>query len=271
MRWLLLISLIACGSDAECTKHGDCPDGHCSYRRCKPGIGNDGDRCDVDSDCLKRHCVRSRCASGDRGAACYVASDCGNGLLCGVNGCGDDNVGLGCDGDGYCRGEGVLCIRRQCARRGGTNAACDSVEDCLANHACMDNTCLDAEGQRQRTARLAEENRKHAARLAEENRKYAAAEEARMLEQSGVKPVRTAEKLVHPPGAGQRVRTATAQGNNRVFAACRVDERLVGGGCDRADVASFPSEFSASDTVGARWNCNGANDVTAYALCAKLP
>lgn len=268
MRWLLLISLIGCSNPSpdRCSKNEDCPAGHCSYGRCKPGIGNDGDSCDVDSDCLKRHCVRNRCESGIRGAPCNVDFDCASGI-CKADQCADDNIGMSCEsvpswdpkGTSRCRGEGVLCIRSRCARRGGTNAACDTESDCLADHACIDDTCLNAEDQRRRTARLEEEQRKEAA-----------AAEARMLEESGVKPVRTAEKVVHPPGAGQRVRTATAKGSGRVFAACRADERLIGGGCSD-DAASFPSEFSADDTVGARWNCNGASDVTAYALCMKLP
>jgi integration host factor subunit beta len=62
----------------------------------------------------------------------------------------------------------------------------------------------------------------------------------------------------------------------RVNAACKPDERLVGGGC-RAEYplpSSYPSGHSAEDTVGARWNCTvsmGNHEVTAYALCSKLP
>ena len=68
-----------------------------------------------------------------------------------------------------------------------------------------------------------------------------------------------------------RIATTTSSGDS--FAACRADERLIGGGCGAESnlVSSYPSNYGPDDTVGARWKCRPGNQVTPYALCAKLP
>jgi hypothetical protein len=97
-----------------------------------------------------------------------------------------------------------------------------------------------------------------------------------MLAASGVEATPSAEVTAHPPGPGTRVRTVEVTAKVRAFAACRADERLIGGGCkaEYAVASSHPSGHSREDTVGARWNCTvtmGNHDVTAYALCEKVP
>lgn len=63
------------------------------------------------------------------------------------------------------------------------------------------------------------------------------------------------------------------------FAACTTEERLVGGSCIiEEDVVStvegYPSEHSATDTIGARWNCGKKTPykrrLIAYALCQRV-
>ncbi len=96
-----------------------------------------------------------------------------------------------------------------------------------------------------------------------------------MLAESGVTAAPAAETAVHPPGAGTRVRTATVKAIETAFAACRADERMVGGGCYSLEAirGNYPSGHGPDDTVGARWNCIalGKVEITAYALCGKLP
>jgi hypothetical protein len=100
-----------------------------------------------------------------------------------------------------------------------------------------------------------------------------------MLASSGVETSGArVETTVQPPGPGARVRTVTVTAEESAFAACKADERLVGGGCKPAStkqppLASYPAGHGPEDTVGARWNClTGAGEqITAYALCAKLP
>jgi hypothetical protein len=104
--------------------------------------------------------------------------------------------------------------------------------------------------------------------------KAAAAREQQLLAQSGVTAQPELEYAVAPAGAGPRVRIATTTSSGDSFAACRADERLIGGGCsaDNKLVSSYPSNYGPDDTVGARWKCKGGNEpITAYALCAKLP
>jgi len=113
----------------------------------------------------------------------------------------------------------------------------------------------------------------------------AADKETRLLAESGVAIDGgvAIETAVAPPGQGARVRTVQTTAARSAFAACRADERLVGGGCraDRFLTSSYPSGNSKVDTVGARWNCELHDDddknrdkeqsVTAYALCEKVP
>jgi hypothetical protein len=113
------------------------------------------------------------------------------------------------------------------------------------------------------------------------------AREAALLRASGVEPAPPVAETAPPlesagPGA---IRVSQTQGRGPLFAACRADERLVGGGCwapsetykETAIRQSYPSHFGAVDTVGARWNCGGVatsdyaeTDLVAYALCARL-
>jgi hypothetical protein len=117
-------------------------------------------------------------------------------------------------------------------------------------------------------------------------RAAALAAERRFLEQSGVAAAAeqapaAADDPTRPPAAGavRIVHTATGRASSWTFAACRPDERLVGGGCKLNDkviltLDSYPSHGSANDTVGARWNCGsrgpGILDLEAYALCQRL-
>lgn len=81
-------------------------------------------------------------------------------------------------------------------------------------------------------------------------------------------------------GAVRVVRTSNGGKGAWVFAACRADERLVGGGCTPAkgkwtDVPEHMSGESATDTVGARWNCGWRettfpSEIEAFALCQRL-
>jgi hypothetical protein len=94
-----------------------------------------------------------------------------------------------------------------------------------------------------------------------------------MLAESGVSNAApTLEVGAYPPGPGPRVRTAKVTAESSAFAACRADERLIGGGCqtDQPVINSYPSGQGAEDTVGARWNCTSGSKVTAYALCTKV-
>jgi len=105
--------------------------------------------------------------------------------------------------------------------------------------------------------------------------------EQAMLAASGVDSSEPDVPLAEAPlhaGPGLPVRVASARAKaHKALAACRPDERLIGGGCNASTpmLRSFPSHFGESDTVGARWNCeatSGGDDVLeAYALCQALP
>ncbi len=251
MRWWLLL-LVACGSDraAPCTSDRTCPGARCVRGECRPPVALDG-ACVFSTECESGYCDTDRCTSGKLGTPCsndvYCASHICKGAVCAA-----DSLGDRCNDGSDCKGADVICRDRRCVRKSKSGESCANQDHCLAGSTCIDGTCLDLEGQRKRAARI----------------------ETELLAQSGIPRDRTAvERPAHPPGPGQRVRTARAKGKNRVFAACRDDERLIGGGCD-ALVPSYPSDFSADDTVGARWNCNntgGIGEHSAYALCMKLP
>lgn len=112
------------------------------------------------------------------------------------------------------------------------------------------------------------------------NKERALANEREQLLKSGVKIERvdkelaSVEKQSAPVGAGLPVRVVTVESKGPGLAACRDDERLIGGGCNSSNyVRSSPAGFSGADTVGARWNCPAAKNqkVTSFALCQKLP
>lgn len=260
-RWIFLL-VLGCGGDAAdpyCYDDSKCATGRCILGRCWTGTGEVDAKCEFRADCKTRFCVAGRCATGERGARCAINADCTDDH-CFDGRCTNENVGATCeDVDGECYGDGVYCFRHRCRRPGGAGDACDGDGDCTSGLTCVDTKCFTDEQVRAREAQLAEDARK-----------AAAAEEARMLGESGVKAdPKVVERVTPPPGRGQRVRTVTVTGRGMAFAACRADERLVGGGC-KPDSAGYPSGFSADDTVGARWNCEGY-EVTTYALCMKLP
>lgn len=83
----------------------------------------------------------------------------------------------------------------------------------------------------------------------------------------------TAER---PVVGGQPVKVRTASADDHAFAACRPDERLLGGGCsgghegeDTRHLRSWPDGFTEDDTLGARWYCLGTGRVNAFALCQQ--
>lgn len=192
-----------------------------------------GEECESILDC---NCVHGRCQSGLAGSPCEKGYQC------------DFRNHIDCV-DGVCRGPGKA--GEPCGR-------------CETGLTCHHSKCL-TEPQIA-TAKAA---------AAEAARKRAAEKEAHMLEQSGVASTPAAEVTTPPPGPGTRIRTVKVTAKDSAFAACKLDERLVGGGCDAPHPAagSFPSGTGADDTVGARWNCRvgPGHEVTAYALCARLP
>lgn len=100
-----------------------------------------------------------------------------------------------------------------------------------------------------------------------------------MLEASGAAmpaaegPAKPADEPARHPGVA--VRVVEIENAGFAIAACRADERMIGGGCEGAGLeANRPAAFSGSDTVGARWECRSADrkaEVTAFALCTALP
>jgi hypothetical protein len=112
--------------------------------------------------------------------------------------------------------------------------------------------------------------------------------EQRLLAQSGVEPAKGAERPPEtspepsPPGTASigRVRVSRTEGQPPIFAACRDDEQLVGGGCRALDLystvsQSFPVHFDPLSTRGARWACDARSkhvkkQIEAYALCQAI-
>ena len=93
-----------------------------------------------------------------------------------------------------------------------------------------------------------------------------------LLEQSGAIDV-TAER---PVVGGSKVRVRQTTADNYAFASCRSSERLLGGGCSGGDdmeasrhLRSWPGDFTADDTLGARWYCLGTGAINAFALCQQ--
>jgi hypothetical protein len=257
--WVLLLVMSCSSSKREissCWQDAECPGGRCILGRCRAALGEDNASCEFSADCASKFCVDDRCASGQLGAACRAGVHCAS-EICRAGRCDDNNAGESCRGaEGECRGKDMQCFRGTCRRLGAAGVVCDLDGDCGDSMHCVDNTCMSDDDVNKRETRLA----------AEERQRDAAAER-RMLTESGVKPdPKQVEKATRPPGRGQRVRTVSVSGEGSAFAACRSDERLVGGGC-KPDAVGYPSDYSPDDTVGARWNCTNGYDVTAYALC----
>jgi hypothetical protein len=194
-----------------------------------------GEACTADHECMRGYCNQRVCTSGFDGAACRADDECAW-RTCVAGACrkpGSGVLGTACEANRHCIA-GLVCGEGQCVTP-------DEVERALAV-------------QRQREERAEER-----------------AKEARLLVESGITEAPQAEKPVHSPGPGARVRVVSTTAKASAFAACRADERLIGGGCSVAG-ASYPSAHGEEDTVGARWNCKPqlSSGVTAYALCSKL-
>ena len=82
--------------------------------------------------------------------------------------------------------------------------------------------------------------------------------------------------------AAGRVRTVVTEGRRPLFAACRADERLTGGGCQLPGATtgsvrpSYPSHVGRDDTLGAGWNCQlesqySSLPMRAHAMCQVVP
>lgn len=125
--------------------------------------------------------------------------------------------------------------------------SCSSDDSCKAGYVCFRGTCNTAK-----------------------------AREQALNTQSGV----GSAPIERPVVGGDRVRVRVTHGEPPIFAACAATERLVGGGCHGGDncasesscsyIRSYPGNFTADDTLGARWICNGASGrLQAYALCQE--
>jgi hypothetical protein len=177
-------------------------------------------------------------------------------------------LGGACAFDRDCSDSGAHCFERTCRLRGSQGQACRTSRDCSGDLRCVADRCLVEADARK-------EWQQEAARAAAATRKARADEEARLLAESGIASTEpTVERGALPAGPGATVRVVTTTAKETAFAACRAEERLVGGGCkgDFATHNSFPSGHSSEDTVGARWNCTtgGQVQITSYALCQKL-
>ena len=174
----------------------------------------------------------------DVGGECKRDKDCTSGN-CFASKCQSGAIGSPCSQDQHCTAYGATCVLGTC----GDHVAASKWRE--------ERSAIEVRSKAEAKAKL----------------------EAEMLAASGVEP--TAE-VAPPPGPadGPHVRTANATGYTSAFAACRSDERLVGGGCktDYSLQESYPSEVTADDTVGARWNCkaNAHVSITAYALCSRV-
>ena len=199
------------------------------------------------------------CGKSDNGADCKYGPDCKSGK-CVRERCESGEVGASCEKNFQCDSKNdINCINNTCRGPGDTGEPCSDLAECKTGLRCHAGSCLDDDAIRKATE----------AQVAEK-RRIAAEKERKLLEQAGVTP--TIEAAVSPPGPGTRVRIVTITAKDTVFAACRPDERLTGGGCNTGNLhATYPSGHGVEDTIGARWNCVGdaAAEVTAYALCTK--
>jgi hypothetical protein len=200
-----------------------------------------GEECKSSLDCVSDICMDSTCTAGRLGDPCVKNYQCDY------------------------RNQ-FDCIRGTCRQKSKREEACEAQTDCDYGLQCELKKCLDEAGIKREQAKADAEQR---VRDAEQERS--------MLEQAGAAPAAgsaAVEKAAFPPGPGTRIRTATITGKQFAIAACKADERLESGGCKAEHVlASYPSGQSELDTVGARWNCTVGKleEVTAYALCSKLP
>lgn len=178
----------------------------------------------------------------------------------------NEEKGGGCEKTYQCE-TGLICFDGTCRSRFGVGKKCDPSltsyqRQCKDELRCgAEGVCITADEMKERLAAARREREKE------------------MLRASGVSDERAQqepeipERVTPEPAAGLRVRVSRAKGQGSAFAACRTDERLVGGGCSSTSAArrSYPSHNSESDTVGARWNCEldgmPGSDVSAYALC----
>ncbi|MBT8492476.1 MAG: hypothetical protein KJO07_05415 [Deltaproteobacteria bacterium] len=173
----------------------------------------------------------------------------------------DLEVGEECkDDDWRCRSK--FCENGKCRVSARLGEPCQRDQHCEEGNRCRSDKCVTA------------------ATAIEIDRALAQAEERKLLEESSVEPevakaeVEKLEAQLPPTGAGLPVRVARTRRVRKVFAACRRNERLVGGGCKgaKALLESFPSHSGEDDTVGARWNCTSETGaIEAYALCQRLP
>lgn len=171
-----------------------------------------------------------------------------------------EKIGGACEQGWEC--ESRACLAGACVtgpRQDGEACSPDAL--CTRTRECYDGVCRTTE----------------AIRDLESKKKLAAEKE--MLEQSGVDaPAAPAAEQREKTGGGLPVRVVrtervidTARGV--VLAACRDDERLIGGSCSSIDRESGPDGYGPTDSIGARWSCAGIERerMIAHALCQKLP
>lgn len=179
-------------------------------------------------------------------------------------------VGEACTQDYQCDYKGgIWCFEGKCRAKGQIGERCLGTSDCAGHMPCFANACV----TRERHAQLLEEERVKAEAA---QRKAEAEKEARLLREGGIidTPIAEAPTTMQPPGPGARIRTVTLRANGTVFAPCKPDERLVGGGCRStyALIETYSSHHGDQDTMGGRWNCGireAGSEVTAFAYCQK--
>jgi hypothetical protein len=171
--------------------------------------------------------------------------------------------------------------------------ACDSQAEHGTNHVAkhgqycaVDGDCPEGRACRRNSCRTVEEASQFDERWNQRELQAQMDKERALLDQSRVAPSKQAERPPIPSaknastnGAG-KVRVSVTSGKAPIFAACRLDERLIGGGCRAMDLyatisQSYPSHFDPDDTHGGRWNCDALSSYTekpleAYALCQSL-
>lgn len=187
--------------------------------------------------------------------------------LCSMSSCAKERAPLGgaCEWLHECQ-PGLICLDQVCApaRLAGESCNDPNFIVCAAGLQCGDEgLCI--------TAQEVEETRK----LRDEAAKRA------MLVQSGIdqEQIEAAERVAEEDPAqagGLPVRVSRTDAIGSGFAACRSDERLIGGSCESKGTlsSSVPSDFGATDTVGARWICATVDQrvpLVSYALCQQLP
>ena len=83
------------------------------------------------------------------------------------------------------------------------------------------------------------------------------------------------EQPPDPPPArpGAVVVRAKIAPRSPITSACKPTERMIGGGCQGADLVGFPKDYSETDTLGAAWVCEFSRGfvqgtgLKAFALC----